>query len=61
MDVLHGKTVPGVLQDLTVWAMVDNPGRLGMGHAARLQPSEVARLSSVDALRWLSAPSPGLP
>jgi hypothetical protein len=61
MEVLHGKTVPGVLKELTVFAIVDNLGRLVMGQSARLQHLGVERSSVVDALRWLSVPSTGMP
>jgi DDE family transposase len=61
MDVLHCKTVPGVLKELTIFAIVYNLVRLVMGQSARLQHIEVERISFLDALRWLSAPSTGLP
>jgi hypothetical protein len=61
MDVLHCKTVPGVLKELPVFAIVDTLVRLVMWHSAMLQPSGVERISVVDALRWLSAPSTGIP
>jgi Transposase DDE domain len=61
MDVLHGQTVPGVLQELTVFAIVYNLVRLVRWPSASLQPSGVERISVLDALRWLGAPSPGIP
>jgi Transposase DDE domain len=61
MDVLHCKTVPGVLKELTVLAIVYNLVRLVMGHSARLQRINVERISFLDALRWLSAPHTGMP
>jgi hypothetical protein len=61
MDVLHCKTVPGVLKELTVFAIVYNLVRLLMCQSATLQHIGVERISFVDALRWLSAPSTGLP
>jgi hypothetical protein len=61
MDVLHCKTVPGVLKELTVFAIVYNLVRLVMRQSATLQHTEVERISFLDALRWLSAPSPGVP
>jgi hypothetical protein len=61
MDVLHGKTVPGVLKELTVFALVYNLVRMVMRHSARLQPIGVERISFLDALRWLSAPGTGVP
>ena len=38
MDVLHCKTVPGVLKELTVFAMVYNLVRMVMWHSAILNP-----------------------
>jgi hypothetical protein len=61
MDVLHGQTVPGVLKELTIFAIVYNLVRMVMGQSARLQHLGVERLSFLDALRWLSAPSSGIP
>jgi len=61
MDVLHCKTVPGVLKELTVFAMVYNLVRMVMWHSAILQHVAVERISFLDALRWLGAPSSGMP
>ena len=61
MDVLHCKTVPGVLKELIVFALVYNLVRLVMCQSARLQHSKVERISFLDALRWLSAPNTALP
>jgi hypothetical protein len=61
MDVLHGQTVPGVLKELTVFALVYNLGRLVMWHCARLQHIDVERVSFLDALRWLGAPRTRVP
>jgi hypothetical protein len=61
MDVRHGQTVPGVLKELMVFAIVDNLVRMVMRQSATLQHTEVERISFLDALRWLSAPSPGVP
>jgi DDE family transposase len=61
MDVLHGQTVPGVLMALMVFAIVYNLVRMIMRPSATLQHTEVERISCLDALRWLSAPSPGVP
>ena len=60
MDVLHCKTVPGVLKELTVF-IVYNLVRLVMWQSATLQHTAVERISFLDALRWLSAPSTGMP
>jgi DDE family transposase len=61
MDVLHCKTVPGVLKELTVFAIVYNLVRLVMCQSATLQQIGVERISFLDALRWLGAPSTGMP
>jgi hypothetical protein len=61
MDVLHCKTVSGVLKELTVFAIVYNLVRIVMWHSARLQHLDVERIRFLDALRWLSAPSTGIP
>ena len=61
MDVLHGQTVPGVLKELTVFAIVDHLVRLVMCPSALLHHSGVPRISVLDALRWLGAPRPGIP
>jgi hypothetical protein len=61
MDVLHCKTVTGVLKELTVFAIVYNLVCMVMWQSAALQHVGVERISFVDALRWLSAPSTGMP
>jgi hypothetical protein len=61
MDMRHGKTVPGVLKELTVFALVSNLVRMVMGHSAMCQHINVERLSFLDALRWLGSPSTGMP
>jgi hypothetical protein len=61
MDVLHGKTIPGVLKELTVFAIVDNLVRMVMCQSARLQRIGVERISFLEALRWLGGPSTGIP
>jgi hypothetical protein len=61
MDVLHCKTVPGVLKELMVFAIVYNLVRLVMWQSATLQHTAVERISFLDALRWLSEPSTGIP
>ena len=60
MDVLHCKTVSGVLKELTVFAIVYNLVRLGMLQSATLRQTTAERISFLDALRWLSAPSTGM-
>jgi hypothetical protein len=61
MDVLHGQTVPGMLRELTVFAIVYNLVRMVRCQSARLQHLGVERISFLDALRWLGAPSTGMP
>jgi hypothetical protein len=61
MDVLHCKTVPGVLKELTVFAIVYNLVRLVMWHSAMRLHISVERISFLDALRWFSAPNSGMP
>jgi hypothetical protein len=58
-DVLHGQTVSGVLKELTVLAIVSNLVRMVMWPSAALQRIGVERISFLDALRWLGAPSTG--
>jgi hypothetical protein len=61
MDVLHCKTVPGVLKELTVFAIVYTLVRMVICQSAMLQHIDMERISFVDALRWLGAPSTGIP
>jgi Transposase DDE domain len=61
MDVLHCKTVSGVLKELTVFAIVDNLVRMVMWHSALLQHIGVERISFLDALRGRGAPGTGIP
>jgi hypothetical protein len=61
MDVLHCKTVSGVLKELTIFALVYHLVRMVMWHSARLRHINVERVSFLDALRWLSAPRTGIP
>jgi hypothetical protein len=60
MDILHCKTVPGVLKELTVFAIVYNLVRMVMRQSARHQQVAVQRISFLDALRWLGAPGTGV-
>jgi len=55
MDVLRCQTVEGVLKELIMFALVYNLARLVMLAAAREQHLPAARLSFVDALRWLAS------
>ena len=61
MEILHCKTVPGVLKELAVFAIVYNLVRLVMWQSATLQHIGVEHISVVDALRWLGAPSTEVP
>jgi len=61
MDVLHGNTVPGVLKAVTVFAIVYHLVRLVMCQSATRQHIGVERISFLDALQWLDAPSTGVP
>ena len=58
--MLHCKTVPGVLKELTIFAIVYNLVRMVMWHSAMLQHINVERISFLDALRWLGAPNTGV-
>ena len=53
MDVLHCRTVAGVLKEMTIYALVYNLVRLVMVTAAERQDQQVTSISFVDALRWL--------
>jgi hypothetical protein len=55
LDVLKCKTVNGVLKELIVFALIYNLVRLVMGQAARRQQVSIARISFIDALRWLAS------
>jgi hypothetical protein len=61
MDVLHCKTVLGVLKELTVFTLIYNLVRLILLQSAHQQQVDVARVSFLDALRWLGAPESGVP
>ena len=60
LEVLPCQTVPGVLKELTVCAIVYNLVRMVMLQSATRQHTAVERISFLDALRWLSAPNTGL-
>jgi hypothetical protein len=61
MDVLHCKTVAGVLKELTVFAILYNLVRMVMLQSATLQRIDVNRIGFLDALRWFGAPTTGMP
>lgn len=53
MEVLHCKTVEGVLKELYMFAIAYNLVRLVMLEASRRQNVPLERISFIDALRWL--------
>jgi Transposase DDE domain len=59
MDVLHCRTVEGVLKELTMFLLVYNLVRMTVLEAARRQGVSPARISFTDALRWLATAQPG--
>ncbi len=61
MDVLHAKTVQGVLKERTGLAIVSNLVRMVMCQSAMRQHLGMERISFLEALRWLGAPSTGIP
>jgi hypothetical protein len=61
MEILHCKTVAGVLKELYMFAIVYNLIRLVMLEASRLQKVPLDRISFIDALRWLRDTKPDTP
>jgi hypothetical protein len=63
LGVLRSRTVPGVVKELVAFVIVYNLVRRVMRAAARRQGVAPARVSFVDALRWLrhARPREGLP
>jgi Transposase DDE domain len=59
MDVLHCKTVDGVMKELAMFALAYNLVISVMVESARVQKVAVARIGFLDALRWLTHPKPG--
>jgi hypothetical protein len=53
MEVMHCKSVDGVLKEMCVFAIVYNLVRLTMLEASRRQGVPLEQISFVDALRWL--------
>jgi Transposase DDE domain len=53
MEVLHCKTVEGVLKELHMFAIAYNLVRLVMLEASKRQKVPLDRISFIDALRWL--------
>jgi hypothetical protein len=61
MDVLHCKTVLGVLKELIMFTLIYNLVRLVILQSAKQQQVDVERISFIDTLRWLSEPESGVP
>lgn len=61
MDVLHCKTVDGVLKEMHMFAVAYNLVRLVMLEASRRQNVPLDRISFIDALRWLRDAKPDTP
>lgn len=59
MDVLHCKTVDGVMKEIAMFALAYNLVTSVMIESAKAQKVGVDRISFVDALRWLTDPIPG--
>ena len=59
MDVLHCKTVGGVLKELAMFAPAYNLVRSVMVESARARGIAPERISPVDAVRWLSGSGGG--
>jgi hypothetical protein len=59
MDVLHCKTVEGVLKELAMFALAYNLVRSIMAESARARGVAPERISLVDAVRWLVGPDGG--
>jgi hypothetical protein len=53
MEVLHCKSVAGVLKEFYMFALAYNLVRLVMLEGSRRQKVPLQRISFVDALRWL--------
>jgi hypothetical protein len=59
LDVLRCQSVPGVVKELKVFAIIYNLVRRVMAEAARRQGVEPDRVSFADALGWLRHARPG--
>ncbi len=59
MDVLHCKTVDGVMKELTMYALAYNLIRSVMYESATVQNVPVDRIGFLDAFRWLASPIAG--
>jgi hypothetical protein len=56
MDVLHCRTVEGVLKELAMFALAYNLIRAVMAESARAQGVAPGRIGLLDAVRWLIGP-----
>jgi hypothetical protein len=61
MEILHCKSVDGVLKELYMFAVAYNLVRLVMLEASRRQKVPLDRISFIDALRWLREAKAGTP
>ena len=61
MEILHCKSVAGVLKELYMFAIAYNLIRLVMLEASRRQQVPLDRISFIDALRWLRDAKPDTP
>lgn len=61
MDVLKGHSIDVVMKEVQAFVLVHNLVRLVMLKAASRQRVHPARISFVDALRWLQPPKPARP
>jgi hypothetical protein len=61
MEILHCKSVAGVLKELYMFAIAYNLVRLVMLEASRRQGVPLDRISFIDALRWLRDAKPDTP
>ena len=59
MDILHCKTVDGVMKELAMFALTYHFVILVMVESTRVRKVVVNRISFLDALRWLTHPLPG--
>ncbi len=59
MDILHCKTVDGVMKELAVFALAYNLVTSAMMGSAGVQDVSVDRIGFLDALRWLRQAMPG--
>jgi len=59
MDILHCKTLSGIIKELLMFVIVYNLVRRVMLKASRRQRVAADRISFVDELRWLCHARPG--